>query len=222
MGTINYFENPTHTLSASPSILPILLQRVTQLNITLRLPLAFFKSLECLEKVASPEVACPDPELESLVQDWLRLSSSLRCLTNLCTLRFWLDHNKPDFWAVVNERALLSPLSSLFQAQGLNVSFSLPKLHPKLEQEDRHFVQGTPLCFVLHRRVRQRYHGIKSVQGTGEIVRKADVPFLLGIVDFVDMTMAEIEEEERAVWESGLDAEDMVRELLVTPGSIAI
>lgn len=117
---------------------------------------------------------------------------------------------------------MLSPLSSLFQVQDLNVSFSLPKLHPKLEQEDRHFIQGTPICFVLHRRVRQRYHATESVQGTVAIVRKADFPFLLDACEYVDMTMAEIEEDERTMWESGIDVEDMMCELLATPGSIAI
>ncbi|KAH6613095.1 hypothetical protein C7974DRAFT_476186 [Boeremia exigua] len=215
METINYFHNPTLVLSTMPSILPSLLQRVTQLNITLRLPLPFFQRLERLEDAPSP-----DPELESLVQAWLSLGSSLRRFPNLRIVRFWLDHDKPDCWTTVNERTLLSPLARLFQAQKIDVSFSLPHLHPKREQENRQFIQGADLRFALHRRLRQRYFRSSSTQGKVRIIFKATFPFLVDAIDLVEMTMAEIEEEERSMWEVGLDVEDMIAGFLQLPASM--
>jgi len=61
--------------------------------------------------------------------------------------------------------------------------------------------------------MRQRYHCAKAGQGQDDLEFQADFPFLLLLVDFVDLSVAEIEREERSWWRSGMDVESGVREI---------
>jgi hypothetical protein len=185
-----------------------LLLGVTHLNITLRLPLTFYQSLERLEDIPSQH-----PELAHPIDNWLRLDSTLRQLPNLSQLWIWLEHDKPCSWSVVHERATLSPLAQLSNSPSVNIHISLPKLHPGLEGQDRHFCNGDYTFFHLHRRMRQRYHCIKAGQGQDDLKFQPDFPFLLLLVDFVDLSVAEIEREERSWWRSGIDVESGIREV---------
>ncbi|ORY05819.1 hypothetical protein BCR34DRAFT_571757 [Clohesyomyces aquaticus] len=66
----------------------------------------------------------------------------LACLPKLRRLRIWLDHDKPYFWSLVNERTSLSLLKPHRENPELEISFNLPKLNPTLESALRHLTEG--------------------------------------------------------------------------------
>ncbi|KAF2680408.1 hypothetical protein K458DRAFT_95101 [Lentithecium fluviatile CBS 122367] len=83
----------------------------------------------------------------------------------------------PDTRTRVNERAALSPLAYL--ATNLNpkldISVNQPKLHPKYEGADRHFMEDSPApLFLIRRRIRQRCH---ANMHANEVIHKDDFPF---------------------------------------------
>ena len=126
------------------------------------------------------------------------------------SLTLWLDHDEQCAWAAVHERAMLRPVAAyLSNKRSLVASLSLPNLHPKLEREDRHFVQGSPAQVLLHRRIRQRHYGQLDVNGESEVVYKPDFPFLLELYEFYpEEDAAELEEFERSEWKIGQDMEE--------------
>jgi len=188
-----------------------LFNNVTRLSITLRLPHPLCHALERVydSRMSAPEVACD-------IQIWLQLGATLTQLKKLRKLRIWLDHDEACSWSVVNERALLSSLTPLCTIEGLDVSISLPKLHPMHEADDRHFVKGSYTRFRLIRRLRQCHHGGKP-GGPPEVIIKHDFPVSLELKDIISEwddgpmpTLAEVEEEERQQWMSGTDVEALV------------
>lgn len=113
---------------------------------------------------------------------------------------------------MVNERAVLSPLAPLSNNLNLDISIDLPKLHPKWEKPDRHFTEDSPpLALTIHRRYRQRYHGIESSDASIRVEYDPDFPILHELALMKDMTMEEVEEIERTSWKKG---EDPYREFL--------
>lgn len=178
--------------------------QVTRLSLVVKLPLQFYQILECADNT--------DSELQSDIMAWLQIDSSVRALNKLRRLQVWLDHGDTCPWAVVHERAVLSPLIRLCETSSLELSFSLPKLHPRFEDEARHFT-GTLVPFHLHRRLRQRYHGRTSSRGSLEVIHKPDFPFLLDIDGYDDMSMVDVEEEEKAWWKEGGDVEREVNDI---------
>ncbi|KAF2180468.1 hypothetical protein K469DRAFT_753425 [Zopfia rhizophila CBS 207.26] len=88
--TVNYLNERTVMPSTPLSIFPSLLLEVTQLSITLRLPLRFYQSLERPE-----DAVTSGPELAGAIKTWLRLGSTFSQLKNLTRLRLWLDHDEP-------------------------------------------------------------------------------------------------------------------------------
>lgn len=135
-----------------------LLLRITNLEITLRLPLLFYQLLERPEDANHPET-----ELSGDVETWSRLPTTLSQMHRLKSVHLWLDHQGPKSWSVVNERALFTSLGQLASTQTLDISITLPKIHPKFEREDRHFTSGSPVSFHLRRRLRQRWYGRRLV-----------------------------------------------------------
>lgn len=147
--TIGYLRRIVQTPKASVGGFTSTLLKLTQLNINLRLPLSFYESLD-----SSSILDNSTSELPNTVQTWLHIASTIIQLRNLTRLRIWLDHDDQCRWTVVNERALLQPLTPLFHSENLDISISLPKLYPSYEREERHFIQETPTPFQLYRRFR--------------------------------------------------------------------
>jgi hypothetical protein len=153
--------SPSAPFSLKNSLLP----HITKLDITLRLPLPIFQALDGLN-------AAKDGSFTSVFKDdlkiWSGISPRIAQLKELQILRIWLDHSNKAYWSVVNERAVLSQLAPLASIPHLDLSFDLPKLHPQLEDSERHFVgeeNTTNSSFEslsplkIRRRLRQRYHG---------------------------------------------------------------
>jgi hypothetical protein len=129
--------------------------RITRLSISLRLPLAFLRALEVETGTESSTETREDIA-------WRSLSDGIARLKRLKSLRIWLDHDEQDSWTMVNERALLSHLIPLSTLSNLKITLDFPKLHPKFETPDRHFTTASdPPPFPIHRRLRQRYHGME-------------------------------------------------------------
>jgi hypothetical protein len=173
---------------------------ITRLGITLRLPLQCFQSLENL-----PNNVELDPASAGL-KPWLQLGSTLGQLKRLTKVELWLDYDKEGSWSVVSERALLDPLLTQLHSQhsSLDVSVILPKLHPKYEQEDRHYIHGDlPGNARLQRVLRQSFHTCFSARGDAYVIEEADFPIMTGWF----WTVEEAEEMERKMWKRGEDVE---------------
>jgi hypothetical protein len=190
-------------VSASPDFLAFPLSNVTQLSITLRLPLKFFQTLEQPSENAA---ILAESDIASLgVKSWLRLSSVISQLNKLTKLRLWLDYDEPGYWTVVNEKALLEPLLTELSntKSSLEVIVVLPKLHPKYERGYRHFVDGKlPGGARLHRALRQSYW-----KDCGHVEHKPDFPFMLDMIEVCDWSLDEVEVWERNQWKQGHDME---------------
>ncbi|KAF1841197.1 uncharacterized protein K460DRAFT_410587 [Cucurbitaria berberidis CBS 394.84] len=196
-------------LHERPLLLCSMQLRLTQLSITLRPPIKFYQSLERPDDDTTME-----PELASATQTWSRLGSIIRQFNRLSRLWIWLDHDDPCSWSLVNERATLQPLiTQLSGSPNLKISIYLPRLHPKYEREDWHYTSETPTPFHLHRKLRQRWHGVEKGQGRFQVIHKVDFPFLIDIIGFDEMSMVEVEEEERKGWRKGTDMELVVEDL---------
>ncbi|CAO2647110.1 Nn.00g080320.m01.CDS01 [Neocucurbitaria sp. VM-36] len=146
------------TFSSNDDTLAIAFAQAHHLNIILRLPLRTFKKIERHYS---------NPNTESLSENataWIRLCPAIAELSNLKTLRLWEDYDASKSWTTVNERTFLAPLQQLIVSMsGLNVSVSLPKLHPRWESSNRHFIPGcAPPAFAIDRRLRQWVHAIQT------------------------------------------------------------
>jgi hypothetical protein len=105
--------------------------------------------------------------------------------------------------------ALLDTLLTQLHSQhsSLEVSVTLPKLHPKYEQEDRHYVNGElPGNARLQRALRQTHHA----QGDAYVIEEPDFPLM---IDFW-WTVEEAEEMERKMWIKGEDVEAFRDEII--------
>ncbi|KAH6881933.1 hypothetical protein BKA58DRAFT_446212 [Alternaria rosae] len=131
-------------------------ENVSRLSITLRLPFGFFQSVE---QLSSNDSTSLDTDLATQQASlWQRLGSSLSRFKALEKLDLWLDHTEPQFWAVVNERSTLDPLlTQLSGRPDLDVTVTLPMLHPKFEQDERHYIDEEISPNVrVHRVLRQK------------------------------------------------------------------
>jgi hypothetical protein len=202
------------TVGPTPSeYLPVILQQgINRLSVTLRLPLGFFKSFDALP--ASPETQHISHDAHS----WLQICSAPGFLRTLTTLSVWIDHIGLCSWSVVNERKMLCPLVDQLLHTDTELIIILPKLHPLHECEERHFVTNRMgRKTQVYRKLRQRYHS----QEDGHVVCKPDFPFLIDIRE--SMSMADVEEDERAMWNDGKDVEafaEMEREPLYGHGNL--
>jgi len=195
---------------------------VIRLSITLKLPLAFFWSVERL--------SCNDPassETDSAAQQasiWQRLGSTLGRFKALKKLDLWLDHNETQYWAVVNERSTLDPLlAQLNRRCDLEVTITLPMLHPRFENDERHYIEEkiTPNVRV-HRVLRQKRHAVTNATGDIRIVKENDFPFMYEAYEQYDMSLAEIVSREREEWREGRDMEKVSSGFNLLTGKLAM
>jgi hypothetical protein len=189
--------------SCTSNLLGFVLPHLKVLSITLKLPLEVYEELANASESASNK--------SSLISAWMALPLAFKHLSKLRRLRIWLDHEEPCSWSMVNERAVISPLASLRNNPELDMVINLPKLHPKWQTPDRHFTKHSPpLPIAIHRRYRQRYHGVEQEDGSFRVQHESDFPVLYIFTEILDMTMEEVEELERSKWEGG---EDVMQEL---------
>ena len=194
--------------SSTSTLLNCVLPSLKKLDISLRLPLSAYDALENASDPTSSESSSMDHSISA----WTGLRPAIERLSKLRRLRIWLDHGERCPWSMVNERAVLSPLAPLSNNPNLDISIDLPKLHPKWENLDRHFTEDSPPpTLTIHRRYRQRYHGIESSDGSIRVEYGPDFPTLHELALMEDMTIEQVEEIERTSWKRG---EDPYREFL--------
>ena len=209
--------------------------RIKKLDISLRLPLAFYRALED-NKIAdqtSVIASSTTATVARMCRTWTRIWPSLCDLQQLQSIHIWLDHDDPSSWSVIKEKLILNYAFAIFQQEmqvrssrkdfsQLKVLFNLPKLHPAIAKAETHFVQDTspPPCNI-ERRYRQRYHCVTSDDGTLSVKHNPDFPIMHEIADFyaneclgdLSMTLEESEDMERTMWLRGEDVEEAIREI---------
>jgi hypothetical protein len=174
------------------SLLSPLLSQATRLSITLRLSIFSYAHSPSNEAVQAKAVSA--------------IGRLLTQSPRLASLRIWLDDSGPQTWSCINERAVLAPILGFVSAlQEVNVSITLPKLHPKCEDPERHFTTCPPGVH-LHRALRQRWYG----HADGEVEHSPDFPFLIDTKPYWGMPMGEVEETERAQRAQGVDVDGNV------------
>jgi hypothetical protein len=94
---------------------------------------------------------------------------------------------------VVNGRAVLSPLAPLSIDPDLSIYIiNLPKLHPKWERPNGYFTENSSLLpLLIHRRYRQRYHGVEQKDDSFRVQYKVDFPVLYVFTETLGMTLEE-------------------------------
>lgn len=181
------------------------------------LPLAFFQAIEAasLASQAQDRALSSHPEDDD-VGTWSHLPSRLLIqLPQLRHLHVWLDHNGRDYWSVVHERAILAPMEALKTSNpGLELVCVLPKVHPRIEDRQRHYLPGgeeeesSSSRLEIHRVLRQRYRVLYSANtGDMRVTWMQDFPHIVGNPVFDDMSLAEKEEFEGRMWRAGLDVQ---------------
>ena len=213
--------------------------RITRLRITFSQPLEFFRTIETSSRLLGqdrghePATTGSNSEDERGVAAWFQLPSRLLLqLPRLRILKIWLDHSGRDWWSVVDERAILSPLAELKKSHpGLELACILPNVHPKIEDGQRHYLPGETKAenlppFTIHRVLRQIYRVVfggsnaeeqvvevvdpTGAWSQGEIVRVRDFPHLRGLLLSPDDTQAEVEELEAMIWRRGYNPEFLI------------
>ncbi|KAH7065907.1 hypothetical protein BKA63DRAFT_524855 [Paraphoma chrysanthemicola] len=174
-------------------------KRIQVLSITLRLSLHTFAQIE-------QDTLNDSQDNDTTSPNWLTLCPALRKLHNLRILHIWADHTSPKTWTLVNERAFLHPLEALSTSPNLDITANLPKLHPRYESPDRHYMQTTPAPpFTITRRLRQSEHAVQVKGGEFRVKSAQDFPILFE--DDSDEDLEEVERRERRMWERGEDVE---------------
>jgi hypothetical protein len=192
--------------SCTSSLFRCVLPNLKELGISLRPPLAAYEEFE----YADDSISSTSP----FASAWIALPSAIEHMSRLKRFRIWLDHEEPCSWSMVNERAVLSPLASLSNNPDLSVSINLPKLHPKWETADRHFTKDSaPLPLPIQRRYRQKYRGVQQANGSFRVQEVFDFPVLDFFTVLLEITMEEVEEMERDMWERGQDPMQELRDM---------
>lgn len=184
---------------------------VTKLDISLRLPLPFFNALDSSHEIKD---GSSTPVIEDALKTWSRLSSRITQLKELHSIRICLDHTSKPYWSVVNERAVLSQFEPLASNSDLDLVFVLPKLHPSLEDPQRHYIEEKNTTdrsfaslsqFKIRRILRQRRQSKKNCLGHYQVIYAEDFPHLLGHPGVRHRSLLWVEEVERAMWRAGQD-----------------
>ncbi|KAH7065909.1 hypothetical protein BKA63DRAFT_392377, partial [Paraphoma chrysanthemicola] len=155
-----------------PDYLGSVLAHVKHFSIIFRLPLDIFRQIEAShthlqipahskshsgKRKASSQPRKNRPEWRRAAHppSWPTICPGLATLKNLQKLDVWVDHNSKSSWSVVHERAFLAPLESLLGDE-VSVTAHLPKLHPKYEDDERHYTDTSAVPdFIIERRTRQ-------------------------------------------------------------------
>lgn len=180
--TIAFASNALSRKPRAHSVPASFFERITKLNLTLRLPYAF-----CFGGGITTSIC-------SYHDTYFRLDSFLAQLKRLKRFRLWLDHDSHHPWARVNETYLLEPFRQFLETENHDLLVILPKLNPHWEDPKRHFMEGNMAAFPLIRYVRQRFHAMPTCPKYWIVKFKPDFPFLLGVPQ---RTMEEIENAER-------------------------
>lgn len=187
-------------------------ENVSRLSITLKLPLGFFQSVG---RLSGNDSTSSDTDLATQqARLWQRLSSTLSHFEALKKLDLWLDHNEPQCWVVVNERSTLDLLLTQLSARpNLDVTITLPMLHPKYEENERHYIDETISQNInVHRALRSKKHAVTDAEGRIEIVEWNDFPTMYNSYGAHSLDLATIVERERKGWKEGRDMETEFRE----------
>lgn len=197
-------EPPTLPLRASTleKYLAAAVSRALSLSLVLRFDLETFDAIEQVFQTG----VCDSSKATA----WLRLCPRIAALEELRKLELWIDHDDEAEWARVNERAFLSPLDTLTSNKNLNITVNLPKLHPRDEAHDRHFLHNNPpALYTISRRFRQRLHGGYTNDGKRLCVCTNDqFPILYNRHHGDDLDT--VEAMERPLWERGENVVDLV------------
>lgn len=182
------------------SALAHIVPNLKELCVDLRLPLDTYSRLENYRRSKSCDTRAIAP--------WIELHTTVGCFPKLQRLRIWLDHDEPESWTIVNERAALFPLQFVGKTSEIDIQVDLPKLHPKYESPERHFTQGSEPkpAFTIIRRFRQREHAVQESDGFLWPTRAPDFPLLYGMVGdeaWGNCTLEEVEQRERRIWKEG-------------------
>lgn len=191
---------------------------IHKLNLAFRLPLAFYGALEEDKDLVS--AASHHTEAISVrCATWERLWPAICQLPQLRNLHIWLDHDGIPSWSFVNERLALrraiAALSASAQSRSeegtmphMDITFNLPKLHPRFANPDTHFVQESPQPpFTIERRIRQRLHCEDEPSGNLNVRYEADFPVMHDSGEFIGgdgMTLEDIEDFERSLYNDGI------------------
>ena len=187
--------DPSASLSSNS-----ILARAANLTITLSLPVASLEALGVSDAVDDgSSLALSTASDSDFAGIWTSLAPGLARLPQLRNLHVWLDHTGSAFWSSINERALLSR----FETIQASVAFTLPKLHPKHVNEQRHYREGQAAPFSIRRALRQRYRVVKDGVGAPIVTYSQDFPFCIGHPSSKGKSLAEIEDYEAGLWNRG-------------------
>jgi hypothetical protein len=155
-------------------------------------------------------------------RSWVRSCIAISELPGIRKLHLWIDHDGCESWSVVNERAILSPLSDLSDVSGLAITVNLPKLHPKYETPQRHFTCSCPPPpFDVERRLRREKHAVLRDDGMYSVQYRAGFHILYANSEISDddteKSLEETERRERWLWENGHHVGAQVRKLSGCP-----
>ena len=160
-------------------------------------------------------------------------------LQHLRSLHIWLDHDDKSSWSIIKERLALNRVITTLTAHmqvryrdeslaHLDIIFNLPKLHPGIARPNTHFVQeSAPPPFTIEWRIRQRYHCKEGVIDDLSVRYNADFPVMHQLLEFLElemnrepnmngkphMTLQEVEEMEKELWENGTDVNRFMMEM---------
>ncbi|KAI1277943.1 hypothetical protein F5Y07DRAFT_398089 [Xylaria sp. FL0933] len=201
---------------------------IRQLNLTFRLPVAFYRKLEdeSMDSLIGQQIRAESTDSIS----WVSLWPAIFKLQQLRSLHIWLDHDGKSSWSVVNERMALRHFSAALaahkqirtQENGLphiDVVLSLPNLNPGRARPDSHFTEDhrfdpddSTSPFTIYRRIRQRWHCEEQDSGELSVEYSPDFPFLemlREIEPVFENRLQSVEEYEMRLWDQGVDVEAM-------------
>jgi hypothetical protein len=216
-------EPPSEIPSPPYRVLSAEAGSIRNLDITLRLPRLFFETLASHVRTSNSHEHTQTPHVSMVpVGIWMRVWPALAArLQQLQRFHVWMDHEDGKSWSLVDERAILSSLTGSVRPENIDclrqVTFNLPKLHPRYENAEHHFTESSrkpPPFVTIHRRLRQREFYEETAPGISRVTNMPDFPVLFELVEYTaqagfgpGMSLEEVEEREREIWERGGDPE---------------
>lgn len=174
--TANLSNPGSLTFSGFPGSM---LAGVRKLNVTVMLNRAF--SLQLDDRVESPASGASGTASTSPIPMWPQTFSALSQLKQLHKLEICVDLAYPKPWATVNERALVDALGLSNNIPPYDITLNLPKLHPRYEDPDRHFIENSVApSLKIRRRLREEYEFKDDLEQTkaAHLAYERDFPIL--------------------------------------------
>lgn len=179
---------------------------VKSLKLTLRLPMSVYKALD-----PSPKCTSNSPAATTTI--WTQSWTAISQLRHLTSLQIWMDHDSQCSWSLVNERAMLSPLTRLATTPGLTMTINLPSLLSRLTKPERHFPEDDEKTapFNITRYLRQRFFCERRKDGTFGVVYDDDAHRLFSFPgnEEPNPDQRELEDIDRWSWLGGIDMAEM-------------